>query len=49
MHENKWHNQWPIVSKTAKKVPILIKLEFSIDNKKYTWLIEPNLPNAYQG
>ena len=48
-YENNWHKQWPTGTKTAKKTPILIKLEFAINNKKYTWLIEPNLPNTYEG
>lgn len=48
MYENKWHNSWPISSITARKIPTLIKLEFLINNRVYSWLVEPNISYASQ-
>lgn len=48
MYENKWHSSWPISSITARKIPTLIKLEFLINNRVYSWLVEPNISYASQ-
>jgi type II secretion system protein J len=48
MYENKWHSSWPIGSITARKIPTLIKLEFLINNRVYSWLVEPNISYASQ-
>tara|TARA_B100000780_G_scaffold57274_1_gene36363 strand:- start:950 stop:1546 length:597 start_codon:yes stop_codon:yes gene_type:complete len=46
MYENRWHSYWPIDSITARKIPTLIKIKFLINNKDYSWLIEPNITYA---
>ena len=43
---NKWHPSWPINSITSSKIPRLIKMEFTQNNKQYTWIIEPNISYA---
>jgi len=48
MHENKWHSFWPVSPITARKIPTLIKLEFLINNRVYSWLVEPNILYASQ-
>ena len=48
MYENKWHNSWPINLITSKKIPTIIKLDFTTNNKEYHWMIEPNILYANQ-
>ena len=48
MYENKWYSSWPVSSITARKIPTLIKLEFLINNRVYSWLVEPNISYANQ-
>ena len=48
LYENKWHESWPISLITSKKIPTLIKIEFSKQNKDYLWIIDPNLSYAIQ-
>ena len=48
MYENKWHSSWPINPATSRKIPTLIKVKFLMNNKNYTWLIEPNITYANQ-
>ena len=48
MYENKWHNSWPINLATSKKIPTIIKLDFTTNNKEYHWMIEPNILYANQ-
>ena len=44
MYKNAWRNQWPLDdTNTKNKIPVLIKMEFKINGKNYTWLIEPNI------
>ena len=44
MYKNAWRNQWPLDDPNTKsKIPVLIKMEFTINGKNYTWLIEPNI------
>ena len=31
-----------------KKIPTLIKIEFSLDNKTYNWIINPNIDYAVE-
>ena len=33
---------------TSKKIPTLIKIEFSKKNKDYSWIIDPNITYALQ-
>ena len=47
-HENSWHESWPISLITSKKIPTLIKIEFSKKNKEYSWIIDPNITYALQ-
>ncbi|MDA0775335.1 MAG: prepilin-type N-terminal cleavage/methylation domain-containing protein [Proteobacteria bacterium] len=48
LHENSWHESWPISLITSKKIPTLIKIEFSKQNKNYSWIIDPNITYAIQ-
>ena len=48
LYENSWHESWPISLITSKKIPTLIKIEFSKKNKEYSWIIDPNLTYALQ-
>ena len=48
LNENKWHQSWPVSPITSKKIPTLIKIEFSLDNKDYNWIINPNIDYALQ-
>lgn len=47
-YENSWHESWPISLITSKKIPTLIKIEFSKQNKDYSWIIDPNISYAIQ-
>ena len=47
-HKNKWHRLWPLGQATSTNIPVLIKIEFVIKNKEFTWLIEPNISYASQ-
>ena len=48
LNENKWHQSWPVSPITSKKIPTLIKIEFILDNKDYSWVINPNIEYALQ-
>jgi type II secretion system protein J len=48
MYDNKWHSSWPINLATSKKIPTIIKLDFTTNNKEYLWMIEPNILYANQ-
>jgi len=48
LHQNSWHESWPISLITSKKIPTLIKIEFSKQNKDYSWIIDPNISYAIQ-
>ena len=48
LNENKWHQSWPVSPITSKKIPTLIKIEFRLDNKDYSWVINPNIEYALQ-
>lgn len=48
LYENAWHESWPISLITSKKIPTLIKIEFSKQNKDYLWIIDPNISYAIQ-
>jgi len=48
LNENKWHQSWPVSPITSEKIPTLIKIEFRLDNKDYSWVINPNIEYALQ-
>jgi type II secretion system protein J len=48
LDSNKWHQSWPVNKITSKKIPTLIKIEFSLDNKPYNWIINPNIDYAVE-
>ena len=48
MYENKWHNSWPVDLITSKKIPTIVKLDFTTNSKEYHWMIEPNILYANQ-
>lgn len=48
LYENSWHESWPISLIASKKIPTLIKIEFSKQNKDYSWIIDPNISYAIQ-
>ena len=48
LNENKWHQSWPVSPITSKKIPTLIKIEFRLNNKDYSWIINPNIEYALQ-
>jgi type II secretion system protein J len=48
LDSNKWYQSWPINKITSKKIPTLIKIEFSLDNKTYNWIINPNIDYAVE-
>jgi type II secretion system protein J len=48
LNENKWHQSWPVSPITSKKIPTLIKIEFILDDKDYSWVINPNIEYALQ-
>ena len=48
LNENKWYQSWPVRPITSKKIPTLIKIDFRLDNKDYSWVINPNIEYALQ-
>ena len=48
LDSNKWYQSWPVNKITSKKIPTLIKIEFSLDNKSYNWIINPNIDYAVE-
>ena len=48
MHEKMWYQEWPVDPITQRKIPELIKLEFTKNNKEYTWIIEPNFDYVFK-
>ena len=42
-HKNSWHQSWPVSLVTSKKIPVLIKIEFTKKNKEYSWIVNPNI------
>ena len=48
LNENKWHQSWPVSPITSKKIPTLIKIDFRLDNKDYSWVINPNIEYVLQ-
>lgn len=49
MHQNKWYQEWPIDKTTSRIFPELIRIDFSISNADYFWLIDPNIEFIYEG
>ena len=49
LYGNRWYRLWPIDVISSRKIPKLIRLEFKISGKEYSWLIEPNITYAFQG
>jgi type II secretion system protein J len=45
-HENSWHESWPVSKDTSNKIPILVKIEFTKENKEYSWIVDPNITYA---
>ena len=48
LNEKQWYSSWPIDQNTINKIPKLIKLEFTQNNKEYLWIIEPNIDYEVQ-
>jgi len=48
LSSNKWHSFWPVNNASSKQIPRLIKIEFTLDKKSYTWIIEPNISYVSQ-
>ena len=48
LYEKQWYSSWPIDQNTTNKIPKLIKLEFTQNNKEYQWIIEPNIDYEFQ-
>ncbi len=48
LNEKQWYSNWPIDENTRKKIPKLIKLEFTQNKKEYLWIIEPNIDYEVQ-
>ena len=42
-HENSWHESWPVSKDTSNQIPILVKIEFTKENKEYSWIVDPNI------
>ena len=49
MYEKNWHQRWPLDKATSKKIPTLIRVNFSTETGDYFWLIDPNIDYEYQG
>ena len=45
-HENSWHESWPISKDTSNQIPILVKIEFTKENKEYSWIVDPNISHV---
>ena len=45
---NDWSEFWPKDPITSNKIPSLVKLSFSINDKSFEWIIAPNIDNVYQ-
>ena len=45
-HENSWHESWPVSKDTSNQIPILVKIEFTKENKEYSWIVDPNITYA---
>ena len=48
MYQGTWYERWPSVPITERKIPTLIKLEFTKNNKDYVWIIEPNIDYEFK-
>ena len=45
---NSWSEFWPKDPMTAAKIPSLVQVRFSIDDRSFEWIIAPNIDNVYQ-
>jgi len=45
-HENSWYESWPVSKDTSNQIPILVKIEFTKENKEYSWIVDPNITYA---
>ena len=44
-----WYYFWPQGGLTVRKIPTLVKVSIrNNQNQSFTWIIKPNLPNAYE-
>ena len=48
MYQGRWYERWPSAPITERKIPTLIKLEFTKNNKDYVWIIEPNIDYEFK-
>ena len=48
MYQGTWYERWPSAPITERKIPTLIKLEFTKNNKDYVWIIEPNIDYEFK-
>ena len=45
---NNWSEFWPKNPTTTSKIPSLVKISFSINDRSFEWIIAPNIDNVYQ-
>ena len=48
MYQGTWYERWPSVPITERKIPTLIKVEFTKNKKDYVWIIEPNIDYEFK-
>jgi len=48
MYQGTWYERWPSAPITERKIPTLIKLEFTKNKKDYVWIIEPNIDYEFK-
>ena len=45
---NEWSNYWPKDPITSGKIPRLIRINLSSNNKSLEWIVSPNIENVYE-
>jgi general secretion pathway protein J len=45
---NDWSNYWPKDAITSRKIPRLVRINLSSNNKSLEWIVSPNIENVYE-
>ncbi|MDG2229494.1 MAG: type II secretion system protein GspJ [Gammaproteobacteria bacterium] len=45
---NDWSDYWPKDAITSRKIPRLVRINLSSNNKSLEWIVSPNIENVYE-
>ena len=45
---NDWNDYWPKDAITSRKIPRLVRINLSSNNKSLEWIVSPNIENVYE-